>query len=1659
MSDMYVEFGAVIDDKSSEKELKRIKKKLETSKDSEISLKMDVSKDMMNDFKKQIKALQNATGKKIDLSGITQISGSAIKGQIKELDALGKRIELISESYRRMKQDMPDTLMNSSDSSKIGGGINRAKSLMNESRKLFDDGDLEESNRLLNESVRLMNGIDVAMTKVANKSKHYTEQVKQQQKTEKEISAEKKKQESIISKNLNLLKSQYAELNKAKLKSTSLNSQMERDPLMRTDGNKETLRLLDEYIVAKQKDISVTTEELKANGANAQAVKVANEANRQYTIGANELYNQGKKNVSMLRNISLGFKEATARVVDYTLAYRMLWTAINKVKESIQIAKELDKTIVDLQIVTGKTRNEIESMMLSYNKLAREMGATTLETSKSANEFLRQGLNAKESEAMIKSTMHLAKLGMIESAEATKYLTSVTKGYNIEAENSMSIVDKLTKVDLDSAVSAGYIAEAMSRTSVSANLAGVSIDKLIGYISTVGSVSQRSASTVGEAFKTIFARLGNVKAGEFSSDGEDMENLNDIEKVVKRLGIQFRDTNNQVRDADKILDDVALKWESFSKIEKDALGTALAGVRQRESLNILFENYSTSLKSTESSLNSVGTAEQKMQAYSSGLEANINRLTASWEEMILSIKESDVINGVVKFGNAILNLTNDFNLLETALVTLISIGGIKGFKKLSKEYSSFIKVFSNYGNVVQTVQKVQKGSFSNLPINEFNALKESINALSVKQVQNIITTRKLSVAQAEELLTVKGLTGAELQSAVATATSSKAQAVGTATTVSFSAAMKGLTASIYATTVAWIASPIGAATLTIGAIAGIIAIIQKLNKKLGETRETFNSLNDAYEQTSMDIDSITSQIEELTKKIEELNKVKDKTPSQEKEIENLKIQTEEYKTQLAIKKEQAKIEAMEAGFSANDIYNQTWGKNNYKSDSGWTNSDYVQTFGGELSKQPQNAKSHVETTVEKYFNLREKLQSNSLSSDDRQSSNKDYIEYREKLNAFATDATNLINNMAQLTEQEKISVYGQNWAEKLEQSKNYLDMYQTSILEVKKEVSELPLDKPVVEDEDISGVTTEFDKLVSAYKSLNDTQKEFNETGSISLDTLKSLSETYPQLESSLSKYVAGLMTTEELLVELQKCYELDENNYYKLIYDKFKLNTDFYNYLLEQNSEIVDKLKEDYKIDLKNYSNLATAKLEVQTELQKKIKNLEETKSNDLINNDYNRFVDKILVNLYKELDAVNDAFEKIESTKPSTVFDRFKKSIDESTDSVDALKDAQQELEDAQKDYKDLIDLVIDLNKEKYEQQKDQLEDELSQYKKIIDAKKAILDADKKQEEYNKQLAERNSSISKLQERIGILSLDDSESARSEILKLQEEIEKEKSDLEDFQSKHSLDKQKEALDKEYKDFESIQKAKIDAISKHLSETGTLTQEAINQLKDKNSSLYNELIQWNKIYGDGITDTIVSSWDKAYQALSKYGSKLGSIVSDGNSYGNVEQVISGALTVGSKVKLNGRVYGNSYGENAGMSFSDHTGYITRINKDGNKPYHIDKLGWVGSNDIVPVHHKGLDAGFVGGVNGNEKIIKALKGELLINPKQQHDFINKHLPEMVSNYNNGITIGKLIEINSNGRVDETVIPKIQKAGNDIIDKLNNTLYRRGINIKTNRVTI
>lgn len=377
----------------------------------------------------------------------------------------------------------------------------------------------------------------------------------------------------------------------------------------------------------------------------------------------------------------------------------------------ISATERLDQKMVDLQIASGYTKNNIHDMMLEFNDLAKEIGKTTEEIAEAANDWLRAGYEGQEVSQLTEASMQLSTLGMISSADATSYLISVLKGWKLESTEIQGVVDRLSAVDMAAAISAGDLAEAMSRASNSAQMAGTSLDRYIAYLTTITDVTQKSAASVGESMKTVYARYQNIAAGKFVAAESDIEsenynadewaNLNDVEKALGALGINIRDSVSSFRNFDDIMDEIASKWNTYTDVQKSGIATSLAGVRQRENLLTLFENWDAVEKFEEISTNAYGTAIEKMKSYTDSVEAAKNRITVALEKWVLALNQSDTL---IWFYNAVAEVSD--NLVAWAGAILLATAAMNSVGFGSAMQNAWSKFVSSCINVSMKLDKM-----------------------------------------------------------------------------------------------------------------------------------------------------------------------------------------------------------------------------------------------------------------------------------------------------------------------------------------------------------------------------------------------------------------------------------------------------------------------------------------------------------------------------------------------------------------------------------------------------------------------------------------------------------------------------------------------------------------------------------------------------------------------------------------------------------------------------------------------------------------------------------------------------------------------------------------------------------------------------------------
>lgn len=585
------------------------------------------------------------------------------------------------------------------------------------------------------------------------------------------------------------------------------------------------------------------------NGASTRTVDTSGMSEIQNIL--NNVNAAGMEGQSVFQSFGSTLRDAFSTFTAANLLTDAIYKVGDAARDAVSTVKSLDDATVALQLATGANYNTVHGMMNDYNALAKELGSLTTQVSEGADAWLRQGKSIDEVNNLVKSSMVLSKVGDMSSEDATKYLTASLNGYKLQADAAESVVSKISSVDLVSATDSSGLAEAMSRVAVTADQAGISMDRLLGYVATIGEVTQQSMSTVGTAMKSILTRMTNIKAGKLSLVDEDgtTEKLSDVETTLANVGINLRKTMTEYNSASDVLDALASKWDTMNQAQQNATSIAFGGQRMQNQFRILMQYYDRVQKYTDVAANSEGGGEQKFDLYLQGLESKTNSLKASLESLSSSLISRDLYAGFLDGSKAVVDFTEKTGLLKGALAGLGTAGATYALSQLVSMATSATKEFSNLSNALKMVKAAESaGTFDT---SNMASLINLTKGLSESQTKLVLSSTALSDAQRVAVLMGQGMTEAQASAAVASMGLASAETTATGATVSLSSALSGLMSTLLANPLILIAAGVAAA---VSAFSAYKRSIEEAVDKAQEAGSAWENNNTSLQDN---IDKIT----------------------------------------------------------------------------------------------------------------------------------------------------------------------------------------------------------------------------------------------------------------------------------------------------------------------------------------------------------------------------------------------------------------------------------------------------------------------------------------------------------------------------------------------------------------------------------------------------------------------------------------------------------------------------------------------------------------------------------------------------------------------------------------------------------------------------------
>ena len=388
---------------------------------------------------------------------------------------------------------------------------------------------------------------------------------------------------------------------------------------------------------------------------------------------------QLKTTSKILDSFAVTFKNT----VRYGISSSIFNNLSNSISKAYDYSVKLDKSLNDIRIVSDKSAADMDRFAVSANKAARELGRSTLDYTKASTIFFQQGLDDVDVEARTQATLKAANVTGQSGEAVSEQLTSVWNGYKVSAAETELYVDKLAAVAASTAADLEELSTGMSKVASAANLMGVDIDQLNAQLATVVSVTRQAPESVGTAFKTIYARMGDIKAGL-----DDEVTLGNYTEKMAALGVNVLNANGELRDMGDVIEEIGGKWNTMSREQQIALSQIMAGQRQYNNLLSLFDNWNMYTDALNTSKNAAGELQREQDIYMETTEAHLQQLRTEAERTYATLFDKEAVNGFYDTTRVLLDEFNDW--IEglgggiNAIINLVSQLGIVFRKQIGE---------------------------------------------------------------------------------------------------------------------------------------------------------------------------------------------------------------------------------------------------------------------------------------------------------------------------------------------------------------------------------------------------------------------------------------------------------------------------------------------------------------------------------------------------------------------------------------------------------------------------------------------------------------------------------------------------------------------------------------------------------------------------------------------------------------------------------------------------------------------------------------------------------------------------------------------------------------------------------------------------------------
>jgi TP901 family phage tail tape measure protein len=393
---------------------------------------------------------------------------------------------------------------------------------------------------------------------------------------------------------------------------------------------------------------TAVTQGLVAQAAAAkQAAGAQEELGRRTGQTTKQLLGAGTASQSLNAGL-LGLRAAagTTAVIGLGAVSLAAIAAGNALRTAVASASGLERQLNIFQATVGASALEMEQASAAAEQLGSDIrlpGVSAQDAASSINLLARAGLSVQDSIEGSRGTLALAAAAMTDVGTASTITASALNSFGLAGADASRVADLLTGASIEAQGEITDMALALQQASAVANLAGLSLEDTVTFITQLAQAGLRG-SDAGTSLRVALIRLiapTSAAAGQ-----------------LKELGVRIRDAQGNVRP--EIFTDLQAALQGLDEAASQRVLFKIFGTDALRAAAILGREGPKAFDATQEAITKLGLAEEVAAGQTKGLSGDFERLKNEAGETALVVGQlaSPVLSGLAQMATTTFGAIN-----------------------------------------------------------------------------------------------------------------------------------------------------------------------------------------------------------------------------------------------------------------------------------------------------------------------------------------------------------------------------------------------------------------------------------------------------------------------------------------------------------------------------------------------------------------------------------------------------------------------------------------------------------------------------------------------------------------------------------------------------------------------------------------------------------------------------------------------------------------------------------------------------------------------------------------------------------------------------------------------------------------------------------------